>query len=181
MEVLILSGKMQSFPVRHDSRHIHHEDKYDDDEEPELLGLGDNDRREPLPTTENVVGSFPYSHSLGGPSSIRIASPCSSTVTEPVVPTLLPAPLASSFQSECELRVGLNPDLGGYESVAWVEGNATDAVAQVPERLPILSARFGGWNGVNDEARDEDGLAAEDWLDAAEVLDVVAEPKTLSA
>lgn len=182
MERLILSGEMGSFPVRTANRHAHHEGMKRDIEENEFLALDGDGSSQVSWTNEEVFPSFPCSsryHEAESDlwstwtASQRSSSDMGST---PAPTALSTASVVSSFSSDYKSHVRLNADLGSDAGVAHAVANGTDVVAQTPETLSILSADFSERDGVNDEAGAEDGLAAEDWLRVAEVLDEVTEP-----
>lgn len=170
---------MEGFPTSTDS--IYDPDEYVKgiDEDTTFLSLDEDDRSQ----LEEVVGSCPCSSRSHGAesdlSSTRKASAWSSSAMRPP-----PEPSASSCaapwrRSDCESHVGLNVDLGSDAGVAQVVGrNDTGVVAPARKTLPAMSVGSTERDGVKDGARDEDGLAAKDWLDVVDALDAPTEPES---
>lgn len=175
---------MEGFPASTDSTYDHDEYVEGNDEDTTLLGLDGDDRSQLLSTKEEVIGACPYSSRGDGAesdlSSTRTTSAWSSSAIQPPPePTASFSSATPSGRSDCESHVGFNADVGSGAGVANVVGrNDTGAVAQARKKLPAMSAGSSERDGVKGGASDDDGLAAEDWLDVLDALDAGTEPES---
>lgn len=176
MERLILSGEIGIFSSRPGS--------YADKDAPTLRRHQNNEVLLVPASFKNegaIDGSSPCSSRSRAKSDLP--TPCTENSAWPspaIGSTLLPTAPASSaaytFRSHRVSHVRLKVDLGSDEGMATGAINDSDVIVQSLE----VSPNFGEWGGVKQAAGDEDELAAEDWLDAANVLDLVGGSESVS-